>query len=257
MMARPKKPFPDEKDQRVWEVIVRYYRRHGMAPTVREIQRRAKLSSTSVVKAHLDRLAEHGCLTFVTAAEEGEPVRKARNLRPLPTCPLQPPLEETRLPQGVLPVPLYGLIAAGEPMPRPDASEPLGEVPIPVDFLPRRYDDLFALEVRGNSMIDAMVNDGDIVVLRPTSEAHKNEMVAVWLRDREETTLKYYIPEYDPQGRLKAIRLRPANPTMEDIVIDDPSQVEIKGKVVMVIRRLDRRPVRPPSGKGNVSSMAA
>lgn len=94
-------------------------------------------------------------------------------------------------------------------------------------------------------MIDALVNDGDIVLLRPAEQAHKGEMVAVWLRDREETTLKYYIPEFDAQGRLRAVRLRPANEQLADIVIDDPSQVEIKGKVVMIIRRLDRRPARP------------
>ncbi len=81
-------------------------------------------------------------------------------------------------------------------------------------------------------MIDAMVYDGDIVVLKPTQEANNGDMVAVWLTDRDETTLKYF---YQEKGR---VRLQPANPTMKPIMIDDPSIVEIKGKVIMVIRQV-------------------
>jgi repressor LexA len=92
--------------------------------------------------------------------------------------------------------------------------------------------DLFALEVQGESMIDAMVFDGDIVVMKPATEARNGEMVAVWLRDRDETTLKYF---YLENGR---VRLQPANPTMQPIYLDDPSVVEIQGKVVMVIRQV-------------------
>ena len=82
-------------------------------------------------------------------------------------------------------------------------------------------------------MIDAMVNDGDIVIMKQTQEARNGEMVAIWLNDRDETTLKYF---YNEQNR---IRLQPANPTMEPIIVDDPSVVEIKGKVVMVIRQVE------------------
>ncbi len=244
MMARPKNRFPDEKDRQVWAYIVRYYQENGVVPSVRQIQQGAGLSSTSVVKARLERLAEHGCIAYLAPPKQG-PQRMARNYRLLSTCPLEP----TFAPSGTRLIPLYGPIAAGLPIPRPDSSVPLDEVPVPLDFLPRPHDDLFALQVRGDSMIDAMVNDGDIVILRPATEAHRNEMVAVWLRDREETTLKYYDPVFDAQGQVRAIRLRPAHPHMEPIVIDDPSQVEIKGKVVMVIRRLDQKPVVPPSGK--------
>ena len=66
--------------------------------------------------------------------------------------------------------------------------------------------DLFALEVKGNSMIDAMVNDGDIVIMKPANQAHNGEMVSVWLTDRDETTLKYF---YLENGK---VRLQPANP---------------------------------------------
>jgi len=81
-------------------------------------------------------------------------------------------------------------------------------------------------------MIDAMINDGDIVVMKPAHEARNGEMVAVWLNDRDETTLKYFFLE---NGR---VRLQPANPMMKPIFIDDPRIVEIQGKVVMVIRRV-------------------
>ena len=83
-------------------------------------------------------------------------------------------------------------------------------------------------------MIDAMVNDGDIVVMKRTNQARNGEMVAIWLNDRDETTLKYF---YAENGR---IRLQPANPFMQAIIINDPKTVEVQGKVVLVIRQLDQ-----------------
>jgi repressor LexA len=82
-------------------------------------------------------------------------------------------------------------------------------------------------------MIDAMVNDGDIVIMRPVNQAENGEMVAVWLLDRDETTLKYF---YHENGK---VRLQPANPLMQPIIIDNPAQVKVQGKVVLVIRRME------------------
>ena len=82
-------------------------------------------------------------------------------------------------------------------------------------------------------MVDAMVNDGDIVVMKPAQEARNGDMVAVWLPDRSETTLKYFYKEKD------RYRLQPANPTMKPIYIDKGDPLEIKGKVVMVIRQVE------------------
>jgi repressor LexA len=93
-------------------------------------------------------------------------------------------------------------------------------------------ENLYALEVQGDSMIDAMVNDGDYVIMRPTQTARNGEMVAVWLNN-DETTLKYF---YLENGR---VRLQPANPTMKPIYIEDPTTVQIQGKVVMVVRRVN------------------
>ncbi len=95
-------------------------------------------------------------------------------------------------------------------------------------------DQLYALRVHGDSMIDAMVNDGDIVVMKKVDQARNGEMVAIWLADRDETTLKYF---YQENGR---VRLQPANPSMQPIIIEDPSIVEVQGKVVLVIRQLEK-----------------
>jgi len=97
-------------------------------------------------------------------------------------------------------------------------------------MLSEKTEDLFALRVRGDSMIDAMVNDGDIVIMRPQYEARNGEMVAVWLRNDTTTTLKHF---YNEGSR---VRLQPANPTMEPIYVD-PAEVQIQGRVLMVLRQ--------------------
>ncbi|HLA08874.1 MAG TPA: S24 family peptidase, partial [Anaerolineales bacterium] len=92
--------------------------------------------------------------------------------------------------------------------------------------------DLYALEVKGESMIDAMINDGDIIVMKPAIEARNGEMVAVRVND--EYTLKYFFKEKD------RYRLQPANPKMKPIIVKKSEPLEIKGKVVMVIRRMEK-----------------
>jgi repressor LexA len=97
-------------------------------------------------------------------------------------------------------------------------------------MLPGRTDDLFALRVSGDSMIDAMVNDGDIVIMQQATTARDGEMVAVWLEGDDTTTLKYFYLEG------KRIRLQPANPIMEPIYAD-ANKVKVQGKVMMVLRQ--------------------
>jgi repressor LexA len=96
----------------------------------------------------------------------------------------------------------------------------------------RETSDLFALEVSGDSMVDAMINDGDIVIMKQANSATNGEMVAVWLDDKDETTLKYFYKESN------RIRLQPANPNMGPIYVDNPKKLRIMGKVVMVIRQV-------------------
>lgn len=91
---------------------------------------------------------------------------------------------------------------------------------------------LFALRVIGDSMVDAMIHDGDLVIMKPTTEARNGEMAAVWLSERNETTLKYFYKEKD------GYRLQPANPLIKPLLIGKEEPLEIKGVVVMVIRKV-------------------
>ncbi|UCH58428.1 MAG: hypothetical protein JSV61_09415, partial [Anaerolineales bacterium] len=144
--------------------------------------------------------------------------------------------------EELLHIPVLGRIVAGAPVPVPASDFSYFDADSMVDVAQsmltaeKGAKDLFALEVKGDSMIDAMVFDGDIVIMRPAKEARNGEMVAVWLNDRDETTLKYF---YIEKGK---VRLQPANPNMKAIIVDDPSTVEIQGKVVMVIRQVGGRP---------------
>ena len=99
-------------------------------------------------------------------------------------------------------------------------------------LLPADASELYAVEISGESMIDAMINDGDIVIMKHALEARNGEMVAVRLSDDDMTTLKYF---YRENGK---VRLQPANPQMAPIIIEDPSTVEVQGKVVLVIRQV-------------------
>jgi repressor LexA len=140
----------------------------------------------------------------------------------------------------LLQIPVIGRIQAGNPIPVPQSDfsyyDSTSMVDVAASLLPKsEREALFALEVQGDSMIDAMVYDGDIVIMKPTKEAHNGEMVAVMRRDTDETTLKYFYLEKDH------VRLQPANPNYKPIIIDDPSVVDIQGKVVMVIRQVKGR----------------
>ncbi|MCA9921629.1 MAG: transcriptional repressor LexA, partial [Anaerolineales bacterium] len=134
----------------------------------------------------------------------------------------------------VMRIPMLGNIVAGEPIETGNNDfstyDEEDAVELSASMLTGRTDDLFALRVSGDSMIDAMVNDGDIVIMRSEKTARNGEMVAVWLKGDDTTTLKYF---YNEGNR---IRLQPANPTMEPIYVD-PAKVDVQGKVMMVLRQ--------------------
>jgi repressor LexA len=132
-------------------------------------------------------------------------------------------------------VPFLGVIAAGEPIPVPssdtwvNASEETVDIP---QYLARGKDQLYALQVKGTSMIDALIDDGDIVLMQHTNTAEDGEMVAVWLKDQEEATLKRIYRE------PRRIRLQPANCQMKPLY-QDPENIEVQGKVIGVIRKVE------------------
>jgi repressor LexA len=219
MMVRKSKGL-GERHQRILDFIQDYQRKHKHPPSIREIGESCGISSTSVVNYYLDQLERNGHI---------ERDRKiSRGLRVTG----QSPIGE------LFRVPMLGRIVAGEPIPIPASDfNYFGAedfVDIAMSLMPARekVKELFALEVQGNSMIDAMVNDGDIVVMRATQDAKNGDMVAVWLPDKNETTLKYFYKERD------GYRLQPANPSMKPIMLKKDAPLEIKGKVVMVIRKV-------------------
>lgn len=209
-----------------------YQRENQYSPSIREIGNHIGVNSTSLVDYYLRQLVEMGYL------ERDEHV--SRSIRIVKS--FQDENNQHRSVsysrQDVLRFPILGRIVASAPIPVPNSdlayfdSESYIEVPRKMLPLNERESDLFVLEVSGDSMIDAMINDGDKVIFRQANEATNGDMVAVWLSNNDETTLKYFYNEGE------RIRLQPANPTMGPIYIDDPEQVHIMGKVVMVIRHL-------------------
>jgi repressor LexA len=239
-MPRQRNKNLTERQKKILDVLARFQKQYGYPPSIREICEKADISSTSVVNYYLDQLQEMGYIE-----RDGRVSRGIRLIKPLgetaSTLATQVKQSTQSVRQAVdelLRIPVVGRIFASIPVPVPSSDfqyfDAESSVDIARSLLPSREkgSDLFALEVQGDSMIDAMVNDGDLVIMKPANEARNGELVAIWLRDRDETTLKYFFLENE------RVRLQPANPTMQPIYIDDPSTVEIQGKVVMVIRQV-------------------
>jgi repressor LexA len=211
-----------ERQNRMLEFIQEFSAESGYPPSIREIGKAVGISSTSVVNYNLNRLVDEGFL------DRDQNV--SRGLR------LTDRLSEAaaRL-SDTIRVPLVGRIFASEPVPLPGTDSPLfgadEAIEITRDLL-SSTEELFALQVKGDSMIDAMVSDGDIVVMQRAPDWRNGDMVAVWLKDREETTLKHIYREGS------RVRLQPANPLMAHIWVDDPGVLEVQGKVMLVVRQL-------------------
>jgi repressor LexA len=186
-------------------------------PTIREIGKAVSISSTSVVNYNLNILERKGLI------ERDRDVSRGIKLVG----------EAAAESINTMRVPVLGRIAAGQPIPVPGSNFAiLGDEMIEItrELLPTESKDIYALQVRGDSMVDAMIGDGDIVVMQHRQRADNGDLVAVWIKDKEATTLKRF---YLEKGR---VRLQPANPTMGPIY-EDPKNVEVQGKVVLVIRR--------------------
>jgi len=191
-----------ERQERILAFIRQFRDEHGFPPTIREIGKAVGISSTSVVKYNLERLEEKGKL------ERSDEISRGLRLK-------------------------VGLISAGAPIPAAGQQDnPFGDdvLVLTQDLVPGGGD-LYALQVKGDSMIDALVHDGDWVIIHHQSTAQPRDMIVAWIKDREETTLKHYFPE----GEM--VRLQPANPAYQPIPVR-ASQLEIQGKVVAVFRQL-------------------
>jgi len=195
------------KQQAILNFIQDFMARHHYPPTYEEIRSGLGLSTKSLVDYHLSALEEAGFISRDRATPRGLRLATGESFT----------------------VPLAGSIGASLPTAvfADLASEALV---LTRDIVPEQ-DGLYALRVRGTSMIDAMVDDGDIVVMKKQSEAHNGDMVAARLIDRDEMTLKYFYLEPN------RVRLQPANPTLGPIYTH-PGNLEIQGRVVAVIRRV-------------------
>ncbi len=205
------------------EGILRFMRQfideHDYPPSIRDIQVGCDISSTSVVDYNLKALERLGVI------RRDREVSRAIEL-----------LDGGTRRRRTIPVPIIGTIAAGQPIPVP-TSDTWDQVDYDNIFeateeMTKGRERVFALKVRGTSMIDALVNDGDIVILEQTSTCDDGDMVAAWLKRENEATLKKFYREGD------RIRLQPANSTMKPI-FTEPDNVEVQGKVLATIGRRD------------------
>lgn len=206
-----------ERQRNILRFIEQHLENHGFPPTIRQIGKATNIESTSVVNYNLNKLVGAGHLSREARASRGLRLTKNGNRRTAPQT---------------VNIPMYGQIAAGLPMPIPDDAghEPNNFVEVlPAMLHNVNPSEIYALRVKGDSMIDAMINDEDIVVLQHQNSAKNGDMVAVWLEDRGEVTLKYFYNEGD------RIRLQPAHPTMDAIFVK-PQDCHIKGRVLSVLR---------------------
>ncbi len=204
------------KPRQIIDYIRRFWSEKHYPPTVRDILNGCGISSTSVVSYNLDILEKNGYIRRHSGISRGiELVQEHSN--------------------DILHVPIIGKIAAGEPIPVPepdtwDVTTSVETLEVTEDLI-RGRQQVYALEVKGSSMTDALINDGDIVLIQQVNNVENGETAAVWLKDEKEVTLKKIYREKD------SIRLQPANSQMEPIYVK-PENVEIQGKVVAVIRYL-------------------
>lgn len=206
------------RQQRIIDFIRRFLADRQYPPTIRDIVAGCGISSTSVVNYNLKILAREGYLRHHPEVSRG--------LELLP---------RSRRPKRQQMVPVIGQIAAGEPVPVPTpdiwdttASADVMEV---TEDLTRGRKGVYALRVRGSSMVDALIHDGDIVLMQHVNTVENGEMAVVWLKTEKEATLEKF---YAENGR---VRLQPANDQLRPIYAA-PDNVEIQGRVIAVIRHL-------------------
>ncbi len=201
------------KQQHIIDFIRRFLLDRGYPPSIRDIASACGISSTSVVDYNLDILEREGYIRRHPEVSRGiELLAWAR-----------------------LHVPIIGQIAAGDPIPVPtadtwDVAASSETLEVPQD-LTRGREGIYALKVKGLSMVDALIGDGDIVLMQYVNVVENGEMAAIWLKAEREATLKKF---YAESGR---IRLQPANSQMQPIYVE-PDNVEIQGRVIAVIRQL-------------------
>ena len=195
-----------QRQKEILDFISDFIEHNGYSPSMEEIAEHFQIASLNAVFKHLEALSSRGYLHRDS--------NRARSIQ-----------LSSNATSGVQTLPLFGYVAAGRPIEAISGSETL---PIPEYFLPRRGS-CYVLQVKGESMIEEHIQDGDFVVVESRQTASSGEMV-VALVDDENVTLKKFFPEG------KQVRLQPANEKLQPIVLDE-ARVKIQGVVVSVMRK--------------------
>ena len=208
------------KQEQILQFICNFIEENNYPPSVRDIQRGCNISSTSVVDYNMRALENHGYINRNKSVARGLELLWQKE-------------EKRGKDEQIREIPVLGQIAAGIPIDVPGSDSSWTQqteetIPISSHML-GKSDDIFALRVKGTSMIEDLIDDGDIILLKPAKTAEKGQKVAVWLKDEEATTLKRYYPEGE------YTRLQPANKTMEPIITKSDN-VEIQAIFVGSIR---------------------
>jgi repressor LexA len=196
-----------KRQREILDYLNEFIQQHGYAPSLEEVGRRFNLSSLATVHKHLTNLQEKG---FIRRAWN-----RSRSVELLPS----------RSGGRAVELPMLGYVAAGMPIEAVATSE---SIAVPETLVSGKRD-TYVLRVRGDSMIDEQIRDGDWVVVEDRRAADNGEMVIALVSGQDATLKKFY----KEGGR---VRLQPANPTMEPIVVD-PDAVQIQGVVVGVMRK--------------------
>lgn len=204
------------RQEEILEYIKKYSKENKMPPTVREIGNRFEISSTNGVRSILAALIKKGYIS-----------RSPRLSRGIEIISDGEKSTEELAPSNTIEIPVVGNIAAGTPILAVQNLE--GTVTIDRDFLACRSD-VFALRVRGDSMINAGIFDGDLIFARQQRTADRGEIIVAQVDN--EATVKYYHPAADH------VELRPANPNYSPIVVKKDKDFSIAGRVIGVMRRI-------------------
>lgn len=206
------------RQEKMVSFIRRFMKKNGIPPTVRDIVNGCRVSSTSVVDYNLRILEREGYIRRHRDVSRGIEL-----------------LDSGATPEPLISVPIAGFIAAGKPIPVPAADAwdvvASAETMMIPEELTRGKKDVYALQVKGSSMVDALIGDGDMVLMQSVNSVENGETAAVWLKNEKTVTLKKF---YVEKGR---VRLQPANEQMAPMYVE-PDEVEIQGKVIGVIRNL-------------------
>jgi repressor LexA len=207
-----------DKQKRIISYINRFLTEKGYPPSIRDIQAGCNISSTSVVDYNLNILENRGYIQRHADVSRGIRLLNRETNSEMPMA-----------------VPVIGLIAAGEPIPVPapdtwDVAAVSETMAVPRELTGDKKG-VYALRVKGTSMVDAFINDGDIVLMQHVNTVANGEMAAVWLKEEKEATLKKVYLESE------RVRLQPANEQMQPLYAS-PGDIEIQGRVIAVIRQV-------------------